>query len=87
MPAAGSSPPAGSARSALAIPDATGGADRRMFYVAPPYIDADALPTTTIAVPIVGGSDDPGWIVAEISLEELWRMVDSIRVGTTATRC
>ncbi len=48
------------------------------FYVATPHMDADALPTTTIAVPL----DDAGWIVAEISLEELWRTVDRIRVGT-----
>jgi signal transduction histidine kinase len=52
-----------------------------VFYVATPYIDADALPTTTMAIPLVG--DDPGWIIAEISLEELWRTVDRIKVGTS----
>jgi signal transduction histidine kinase len=52
------------------------------FYVAPPYLDSDSLPTTTIAVPLGGGLQDPSWIVAEISLEELWRTVDSIHVGT-----
>ena len=50
------------------------------FYVAAPYIDTDALPTTTMAIPVVGESE--GWIVAEISLEELWRTVDRIKVGT-----
>ncbi len=50
------------------------------FYVAAPYIDTDALPTTTMAIPVVGDSE--GWIVAEISLEELWRTVDRIKVGT-----
>jgi signal transduction histidine kinase len=52
------------------------------YYVATPYIDADFLPTTTMAVPLVGASDERGWIIAEISLEELWRTVDRIKVGT-----
>ena len=50
-------------------------------HVAAPYLDADALPTTTIAVPLSGADEDAGWIVAELSLEELWRTVDKIRVG------
>jgi signal transduction histidine kinase len=65
----------------LSIPESTGTVAQE-FYVAAPHIDADALPTTTIAVPVSGGRDDPGWIVAEISLEELWRTVDGIKVGT-----
>jgi signal transduction histidine kinase len=52
------------------------------FYVATPYIDSDVLPTTTMAIKLVGASDEPGWIIAEISLEELWRTVDRIKVGT-----
>jgi signal transduction histidine kinase len=52
------------------------------FYVAPPYIDTDALPTTTMAVPLAGTTEETGWIIAEISLEELWRTVDRIKVGT-----
>jgi signal transduction histidine kinase len=56
--------------------------DTDRYFVDTPHIDADALPTTTIAVPM-GGNQDPGWIVAEISLEELWRTVDRIKVGTT----
>jgi signal transduction histidine kinase len=54
------------------------GADVR---VAPIVIDDDLLPTTAISVPIVVGGLPAGWIVAEISLEELWRMIDRIRVG------
>ena len=34
-----------------------------------------------MAVPLVGGGEEPGWIIAEISLEELWRTVDRIKVG------
>jgi len=66
----------------LAIPDSTEWSGKTSdFYVAPPHIDTDALPTTTIAVPLAGGIEEPGWILAEISLEELWRTVDRIRVG------
>jgi len=52
------------------------------FYVAPPSIDADALPTTTMAIRLAVGSGAAAWIIAEISLEELWRTVDGIKVGT-----
>jgi hypothetical protein len=71
--------------SSLTIPDSADvvGPDTRKYAVATPYEDADALPTTTIAVPVVGGAEDRGWIVAEISLEELWRTVDHIKVGST----
>jgi signal transduction histidine kinase len=50
--------------------------------VAPVEIDDDLLPTTTIAVPLSPSADSAGgWIVGELRLEELWRMVDRIRVG------
>lgn len=68
----------------LSIPESTGREPAAGgFYVATPHIDADALPTTTIAVPLVEGTETPGWIVAELSLEELWRMVDRIKVGNS----
>jgi signal transduction histidine kinase len=71
--------------STLSIPDSADlvGDGAQKYSVATPHEDADALPTTTIAVPIVGGAEDRGWIVAEISLEELWRTVDHIKVGMT----
>ncbi|MEO5895385.1 MAG: sensor histidine kinase [Vicinamibacterales bacterium] len=49
------------------------------IYIAPVRTDRDGLPTTTMAIPV----DDAGQhrIVAEISLEQLWRTVDEIRVG------
>jgi signal transduction histidine kinase len=49
------------------------------FVVGPVELDEDLLPTTHIAVRLRG--QDSGWLVAEISLEELWRAVDGIRVG------
>jgi signal transduction histidine kinase len=51
-------------------------------YVAPLQVDDDFLPTTTMAVRLPNVQDDSGWIVGEIALEELWRMVDRIRVGS-----
>jgi signal transduction histidine kinase len=54
----------------------------REVSVSPVAIDEDLLPTTTIAVPVPATADSPGgWIVGELRLEELWRMVDRIRVG------
>ncbi len=70
--------------STLTIPSAATASarDKFAFYVDVPHIDADGLPTTTIAVSLAGGGQDPGWIVAELSLEELWRTVDSIKIGS-----
>jgi signal transduction histidine kinase len=66
--------------STLSFPD---GLDReRGFFVAAPQLDRDFLPTTTIAVPLdARDGDEPAWIVAELSLEALWRTVDSLRAG------
>ena len=50
--------------------------------VAPPENDRDQLPVTRLAVPFRMGPAASGWIVVELSLEELWREVDSIRVGS-----
>jgi signal transduction histidine kinase len=51
-------------------------------FIAPLKVDDDLLPTTTIAVRLPKSQQDVSWIVGEIALEELWRMVDRIRVGT-----
>ena len=50
--------------------------------VAPITIDDDLLPTTTITIPLSRLGQRDGWLIGELSLEELWRIVDSIRVGT-----
>ncbi len=65
----------------LHVPEA-GAVGSRSIYVAPLQLDKDSLPSTTIAVRLDEGSRGAGWLVAEISLENLWRMVDNIRVGT-----
>jgi signal transduction histidine kinase len=50
-------------------------------YIAPLEFDDDLLPTTTIAVRVGKPDEEIAWIVGEIALEELWRMVDQIHVG------
>ncbi len=49
--------------------------------VAPLFTDEDNLPTTDLSLRLGGASDTSGWLVARISLEELWRFVDRVRVG------
>jgi hypothetical protein len=43
--------------------------------------DEDALPTATFAVLLKRLNRPVGSLVGEISLEEMWRMVDQIRIG------
>jgi signal transduction histidine kinase len=64
----------------VAIPEP--GVDVSGVHVAPVRVDNDLLPSTTIAVRIMPAGNEPGWVVGEISLEELWRTVDEIRVGS-----
>ena len=52
-------------------------------YIAPLEVDADLLPTTTIAVRLANAQQDAAWVVGEINLEELWRMVNKIKVGSS----
>lgn len=59
-----------------------GAVDKTGTYVAPVRIDDDLLPTTTISVRITPADSESGWVVGEISLEQLWRTVDAIRVGS-----
>ena len=52
-------------------------------YIAPINTDDDLLPTTQIAIRLGPHSNEGGgWLVGELSLEQLWRMVGTIRVGT-----
>jgi signal transduction histidine kinase len=44
-------------------------------------VDDDLLPTTVFAVPLTRLGQPAGWLVGEFSLEEMWRMVDDIRIG------
>jgi signal transduction histidine kinase len=44
-------------------------------------VDDDLLPTAVVAVRLGGSRSSGGWLVGRLNLEELWRMVDRIRVG------
>jgi signal transduction histidine kinase len=44
-------------------------------------VDNDLLPTAVVAVRLGGSQAGGGWLVGRLNLEELWRMVDRIRVG------
>src|SRR2546421_2304778 len=44
-------------------------------------VDEDLLPTTTFALHLTRLNQPSGWLVGEFNLEELWRMVDRIRIG------
>ena len=50
-------------------------------YIAPLKVDDDMLPTTTIAIRVQGSQSGTAWVVGELKLEELWKMVDRIHVG------
>src|SRR6185295_1095882 len=44
-------------------------------------VDDDLLPTAVLAIRLNDGQNQ-GWLVGRLNLEELWRMVDRIRVGS-----
>lgn len=45
------------------------------------HVDDDMLPTSVFALRLTRLGRPVGWLVAELSLEEMWRMVDEIRLG------
>jgi signal transduction histidine kinase len=49
--------------------------------MSPIRIDADLLPTTVFAAQLRRLNQPAGWLVGESSLEEMWKMVDDIRIG------
>jgi signal transduction histidine kinase len=49
--------------------------------MSPIRVDEDQLPTTTFAVHLTRLNQPAGWLAGEFSLEEMWRMVDKIRIG------
>ncbi|HTK28170.1 MAG TPA: ATP-binding protein [Vicinamibacterales bacterium] len=49
--------------------------------MSPIRVDADLLPTALFAVRLKRLNEPAGWLVGEFSLEEMWRMVDGIRIG------
>ena len=67
-------------RSTISLPDPAN-VPASGVYIAPIELDRDVLPTIVISVRLNPREHDSGWLVGETSLEELWRMVDQIKVG------
>ncbi|MCU1383966.1 MAG: zraS 5 [Acidobacteria bacterium] len=49
--------------------------------MSPIRVDEDLLPTSVFAIRLTHLSQPAGWLAGEFSLEEMWRMVDQIRIG------
>src|SRR5882672_10067123 len=49
--------------------------------MSPIRVDDDLLPTAVFAIHLTHLGRPSGWVVGEFSLEEMWRMVDRIRIG------
>jgi len=49
--------------------------------MSPLRVDEDLLPTAAFAVHLTKLNQPAGWLAGEFSLEEMWRMVDRIRIG------
>ena len=67
-------------RSDLQFP-ASGTAFSPSITVSPIAIDDDLLPTAVVGIRLTHAGLGSGSLVGEISLEEMWRMVDRIKVG------
>ena len=49
--------------------------------MSPIRVDEDLLPTAMFAIHLTRLNQPAGWLAGEFSLEEMWRMVDRIRIG------
>jgi signal transduction histidine kinase len=49
--------------------------------MSPIRVDEDLLPTSTFVIRLTRLNQPAGWLAGEFSLEEMWRMVDRIRIG------
>jgi signal transduction histidine kinase len=44
-------------------------------------VDDDLLPTSDVGIRLIHAGQASGWLVGRINLEEMWHMVDRIRIG------
>jgi signal transduction histidine kinase len=49
--------------------------------MSPIRVDEDLLPTSVFTIRLTRLNQPAGWLAGEFSLEEMWRMVDQIRIG------
>src|SRR5262245_55083834 len=57
------------------------GLDINGVGMSPIRVDDDLLPTANFGIHMTHLNQPSGWLVGEFSLEEMWRMVDRIRIG------
>ena len=73
------------ASSRVGAPRVTVPADAPVMFervaMAPIRVDDDLLPTSVFAVALTRLNQPSGWLVGELNLEEMWRVVDNIRIG------
>ena len=49
--------------------------------MSPIKVDEDLLPTSVFSIHLTHLNQPSGWLAGQINLEEMWRMVDQIRIG------
>jgi signal transduction histidine kinase len=49
--------------------------------MSPIHVDDDLLPTSVFGIHLTRLNQPSGWLAGEFNLEEMWRMVDHIRIG------
>src|ERR671937_136237 len=49
--------------------------------MSPMRVDEDLLPTSAFGIHLTRLNQPAGWLAGELNLEEMWRMVDRIRIG------
>jgi signal transduction histidine kinase len=49
--------------------------------MSPIAVDDDLLPTSVVGIHLINVGRATGWLVGQINLEEMWHMVDRIRIG------
>ncbi|MBM3779224.1 MAG: HAMP domain-containing protein [Acidimicrobiia bacterium] len=67
-------------RPGVSVPDADGTSFGEVF-LSPFTPDDDLLPAAVLGMRLRGAGGTAGWLVGRVSLEELWRAVDRIRIG------
>lgn len=71
----------GKPRTAIPKGDVASGTVVDGVAMSPMRVDEDLLPTSTFAIHLTHLTQPAGWLTGEFGLEEMWRMVDQIRIG------
>jgi signal transduction histidine kinase len=66
---------------ATTLPSGAGGTTTGGARVSPVFEDEDNLPAVDLSIRLRSPDDTAAWLIGRISLEELWRFVDRVRVG------